>query len=112
MLTLLLSQIGITPHLVENGAQAVEAWRAGDWDLILMDVQMPIMDGPTAAAAIRAEEAGSRRPHTPIIALTANVMTQQIDSYRRAGMDQSVAKPIEIQALVTAIAASQTGRAA
>ena len=112
VLTLLLSQIGITPHLVENGAQAVEAWRAGDWDLILMDVQMPIMDGPTAAAAIRAEEAGSRRPHTPIIALTANVMTQQIDSYRRAGMDQSVAKPIEIQALVTAIAASQTGRAA
>ena len=112
VLTLLLSQIGITPHLVENGAQAVEAWRAGDWDLILMDVQMPVMDGPTAAAAIRAEETDTPRPRTPIIALTANVMTQQIEAYRQAGMDQSVAKPIEIQALLAAIEASQTDRAA
>ena len=112
VLTLLLGQIGITPHLVENGAQAVEAWRAGDWDLILMDVQMPVMDGPTAAAAIRAEEADAPRTRTPIIALTANVMTQQIEAYRQAGMDHSVAKPIEIQALLTAIEASQAGRAA
>ena len=112
VLTLLLGQIGITPHLVENGAQAVEAWRAGDWDLILMDVQMPVMDGPTAATAIRAEETDTPRPRTPIIALTANVMTQQIEAYRQAGMDQSVAKPIEIQALLAAIEASQTDRAA
>ena len=77
-----------------------------------MDVQMPVMDGPTAAAAIRAEEADAPRTRTPIIALTANVMTQQIEAYRQAGMDHSVAKPIEIQALMTAIEASQAGRAA
>lgn len=112
VLALLLAQVGITPHLVENGAEAVAAWRAGDWDLILMDVQMPVMDGPTAAAAIRAEEAEFARPRTPIIALTANVMTQQVESYRQAGMDDSVAKPIEVNALIEAIEASQTGRAA
>ncbi|MBN8553670.1 MAG: response regulator [Caulobacterales bacterium] len=112
VLALLLSQVGIVPTFVENGAQALEAWRAEDWDLILMDVQMPVMDGPTAAAAIRAEETATGRDRTPIIALTANVMAQQIESYHAAGMEIAVAKPIEAAVLFDAIATTQAARAA
>lgn len=104
VLTVLLAQAaGIVPVIVEDGAQAVEAWRNGDWDLILMDVQMPVMDGPTAAAAIRAEEAATGRTPTPIIALTANVMTHQIEDYRRIGMDAVVGKPIQMDELLRAM---------
>ena len=107
VLTLLLSQVGIIPHIVENGAEALEAWRTGaadgDWDLILMDIQMPVMDGPTAARAIRAEERTSRRSPVPIVALTANVMSHQIEEYREAGMDDFVAKPIQVEALLAAV---------
>jgi signal transduction histidine kinase/AmiR/NasT family two-component response regulator len=113
VLTLLLSQIGIIPHIVENGAEAVEAWRSGttegDWDLILMDVQMPVMDGPTAARLIRAEEAATGRKAVPIIALTANVMTHQIDDYILAGMDGFVAKPIRLETLLAAIELAVAG---
>ncbi|MDI1327685.1 MAG: ATP-binding protein [Brevundimonas sp.] len=106
VLAMLLSQAGIAPHIVENGALAVEAWRDGDWDLILMDVQMPVMDGPTAARAIRAEEAARGRRPVPIIALTANVMTHQIEEYRQAGMTPVVAKPIVLEELLGAIEAA------
>ena len=104
VLTVLLAQAaGIVPTIVEDGAQAVEAWRNGDWDLILMDVQMPVMDGPSAAATIRAEEAASGRAPTPIIALTANVMTHQIEEYHRIGMDAVVGKPIQMDELLRAM---------
>ncbi|WP_395652140.1 ATP-binding protein [Brevundimonas sp.] len=107
VLSLLLGQVGIVPHIVEDGEQAVQAWRDGavdgPWDLILMDVQMPVMDGPTAARAIRAQERAEGRPHVPIIALTANVMTHQLDDYKQAGMDDFVAKPIQVEALLAGI---------
>ncbi|CAN5132989.1 hypothetical protein BH09PSE1_BH09PSE1_12420 [soil metagenome] len=119
VLTLLLSQAGIIPHIVENGAEAVEAWREGgpdgDWDLILMDVQMPVMDGPTAVRAIRAEEQATGRTPVPIIALTANVMSHQIEDYRQAGMATFVSKPIQVEVLMERIEtalASATGRLA
>ena len=108
VLTLLLSQAGIIPHIVEDGEQAVAAWRRAEWDLILMDVQMPVMDGPTAARTIRAEEAATGRAFTPIIALTANVMTHQVEDYRRAGMNPAVAKPIRVEALLSAIQSALT----
>ncbi|HUZ13874.1 MAG TPA: ATP-binding protein [Caulobacteraceae bacterium] len=95
VLKTLLSQIGLTPVMVENGREAVEAWRRERWDAILMDVQMPEMDGVAATAAIREEERRSGRTRTPIVALTANALTHQIDSYRASGIDAHVAKPIE-----------------
>jgi CheY-like chemotaxis protein len=103
VLKTLLEQAGIEPTIVGDGAAAVEAWEAEDWDLILMDVQMPVMDGPSAARRIRVREAESGRPRTAIIALTANAMSHQIDEYRAAGMDGFVAKPIEIARLYEAI---------
>jgi signal transduction histidine kinase/ActR/RegA family two-component response regulator len=111
VLRTLLGQIGIDPTIVNDGAAAVAAWEASDWDLILMDVQMPVMDGPSAARAIRAREAETRRPATPIVALTANAMSHQLDDYLAAGMTGFVAKPIEVAALFAAIqsAASEAG---
>jgi two-component system, sensor histidine kinase len=104
VLRTLLEQIGIAPTVVETGEAAVRAWEVGDFDLILMDIQMPVMDGPTAARAIRAAEAATGRPRIPIVALTANVMTQQLDTYLAAGMDGFVAKPIAVAELYAVIA--------
>jgi signal transduction histidine kinase/cytochrome b561 len=105
VLRTLLGQIGIEPAIVGDGEAAVAAWESGDWDVILMDVQMPKMDGPTATRLIRRREAELGRRHTPIIALTANAMTHQTGSYRAAGMDAFVAKPIVVEKLFAAIAA-------
>jgi len=81
----------------------VEAWASGDWDVILMDIQMPVMDGLTATAQIRAQEAAQGRPRTPIVALTANAMSHQIDAYVSAGMNDHVAKPIQAAELFAAL---------
>jgi CheY-like chemotaxis protein len=89
--------------VVGDGRACVEAWAAEPWDLILMDVQMPVMDGPSATRAIRAAEAERGLPRTPIIALTANAMAHQLAEYREAGMDGHVAKPIEAASLFAAI---------
>lgn len=99
----ILEQAGVTPVVVNDGKEAVEAWRTGVWDLILMDVQMPVMDGITATRLIREEEVGRNESPTPILALTANVMTHQQDSYRQAGMDGTVAKPIDPAKLLAAM---------
>ena len=99
VLRTLLAQDGIELTLVENGAQAVGAWREGGFDVVLMDAQMPVMDGPAAARAIREEEARLARRRTPIVALTANVMSHQLADYREAGMDAHIAKPIDLQTL-------------
>ena len=104
VLKTLLSQVGIDPVIVANGLQAVEAWRTGDFDLILMDIQMPEMDGPTATRAIRELEIATGRARTPIIALTANVMAHQVDLYRAVGMDGHIAKPIDARLLFEAVA--------
>ena len=103
VLRTLLGQIGVEPTIVENGAEALQAWEQGDYDLILMDVQMPVMDGASATEAIRNREAASGRPATPIVALTANAMSHQVAAYRAAGMDGFLAKPLEIAALFKTI---------
>ncbi|HKT53016.1 MAG TPA: ATP-binding protein [Caulobacteraceae bacterium] len=120
VLKTLLHQVGIEPVVVANGREALAAWETREWDVILMDVQMPQMDGPTATAAIRAQERATGRTRTPIIALTANAMSHQVAEYIAAGMDGHVAKPIEAsrlygaleQILNDAIRAEQEERAA
>ena len=105
VLKTLLHQAGVHPMLVGDGQAALAAWEAGDWDLILMDMQMPVMDGLDATRAIRARERATGRLRTPIIALTANVMSHQIAAYVDAGMDRFVGKPIEVGELFAAIEA-------
>jgi PAS domain S-box-containing protein len=106
VLKALLAQIGVEPVMVGDGVDAVAAWESEDWDLILMDVQMPRMDGPTATRFIRERELAQRRRRTPIVALTANAMTHQVNEYLAAGMDGFVAKPIEIDRLFAALEAA------
>jgi CheY-like chemotaxis protein len=98
----LTAPLDIELHVVENGAEAVSAIQADDYDLVLMDMQMPVMDGPSAARAIRALP--GRAAVTPILALTANVLPEQIEQCRAAGMQGHVAKPIDPRALFAAIA--------
>lgn len=86
-----------------NGREAVEAAARADYDLVLMDVHMPEMDGLAATQAIRA--AGGARGAVPILALTANVQADQIESCLAAGMDGHVGKPINIEQLVGAMSA-------
>jgi signal transduction histidine kinase/CheY-like chemotaxis protein len=95
VLRAMLESFGVAVTIVETGAEALEAWEREDWSLILMDVQMPVMDGPEAARAIRAREIASGRARTPIIALTADTMSHQIRAHLESGMDLHVAKPIE-----------------
>ena len=106
VLKTLLHQLGVEPTVVDNGQAALAAWEASHWDVILMDIQMPVMDGLTAAAAIRAREAETGRPRVPIVALTANAMSHQVEQYLAAGMDRHVAKPIEAAALFAALSAA------
>ena len=103
VLKTLLHQIGVDPTVVDNGEDAVVAWETETWDLILMDVQMPRMDGPTATRRIRQLEVELGRERTPIIALTANAMSHQVAEYAAVGMDGFVAKPIEIGRLFAAM---------
>jgi signal transduction histidine kinase/CheY-like chemotaxis protein len=103
VLAAILEPLGVQLDLREDGEAAVTAWRAGDYDLILMDIQMPVLDGIAAARQIRAEEVDTERRRTPIIALTANAMTHQLAEYRAAGMDRCVSKPIRVSELNAAI---------
>jgi PAS domain S-box-containing protein len=109
VLKTLLNQVGVDPVMVGDGRQAIEAWEREPWDLILMDVQMPLVDGPTATMEIRTREVVSGRPRTPIVALTANAMDDQVARYRAAGMDGFVAKPIAASKLFAALQAALDG---
>jgi len=95
-----------TPHtvaLAEDGAAAVERFQEGGFDLVLMDMQMPVMDGCRATRAIRAWEASSGRPRTPILALSAYAFSEEKERSLDAGCDAHLTKPIRKQALLEAI---------
>jgi signal transduction histidine kinase len=103
VLSTIIEIFGADLEIVGNGRLAVEAWAKGDHDLILMDIQMPEMDGITAAREIRKAETQSNRPRTPIIALSANAMAHQVAEYMEAGMDGHVSKPIDLNKLHAAL---------
>jgi len=92
----LLEKEGYQVALANNGQEAVNLHGQEPFDLILMDIQMPVMDGFEATAAIRAAEQGGRR-HVPIIALTAHAMKGYSEQCRAAGMDAYISKPINIE---------------
>jgi CheY-like chemotaxis protein len=98
----LLKKWGHTVHTVATGLAAVEAWEGGTFDLILMDVQMPTMNGLEATAAIRQREA-QKGSHIPIIALTAHALEGDRDQCLAAGMDDYVPKPLRHRDLRRAV---------
>jgi len=96
---LILESAGVDLTCVEHGAAAVEAWELGAFDLVLMDMQMPVMDGLTAIGEIRARELRLGRPRTTIYALTANAMPDHARASGAAGADGHLTKPITADAL-------------
>ena len=88
---------------VENGKCAVDACRSQDFDLVLMDMQMPVMDGLTATKAIRLHEQSAGRVSTPILALTANARRDDIEACEEAGCTAHLSKPIAKAKLLKAI---------
>ena len=105
--TALLRRDGHTVEVAGDGREALAYHQAGTWDAILMDIQMPVMDGLEASAEIRRREHGGRR--TPIIALTASNMPDEVARCRVAGMDDVLAKPIDLDALRRTLAAVVPG---
>ncbi|WP_313901806.1 ATP-binding protein [Methylobacterium sp. J-088] len=97
----ILRRGGHAVDVASSGSEAIQAVQATDYDLVLMDVQMPIMDGLTATRHIRALE--HPNASVPIIALTANVLPQQVSEFRAAGMNDHVGKPFKQQPLFAAI---------
>ncbi len=95
----LLEKQGHTSLIANNGREAVEAWETEAFDAVLMDMQMPEMDGIEATKEIRAKERELGK-HIPIIAMTANVMRGDRERCLEAGMDDYIPKPVDVVKLV------------
>ena len=100
----LLNRLGYNPDLVENGRKAVDSVGTVDYDLVLMDVQMPEMDGLEATRTIRSSIEDGRQP--TIVALTANALDGDRELCIAAGMDDYLSKPIQLDALVEKLEAT------
>ena len=94
----ILSHLGFNPEICTNGAEAVEACRKASYDLVLMDIEMPEMDGVEACRKIRGQCAPANRPQ--IVALTANALPTDREEYLAKGFDDYLSKPIEIEMLI------------
>ena len=102
--TRLLEREGHDVHVVQNGQEALEAIAIGQFDVVLMDVQMPEMDGIEATSVIRTIEA-AKGGHLPIVAMTAHAMRGDRERCIQAGMDGYVSKPIDRRELENLLAA-------
>jgi two-component system sensor histidine kinase/response regulator len=107
----MLRKLGHTAVEAENGRLALAALEDDDYDLVLMDIQMPEMDGLAATTAIRERERDSG-VHVPIVALTAHALENDRTMCLAAGMDGHLTKPLTVKALTTAIAQSMSAAAA
>lgn len=107
---LILGTHGAEVVTVDDGAQALAAFRNGLFDVVLMDMQMPVMDGLTATRAIRDLEAGDPARHrTPVVMLSANAMAEHRDQAFAAGADHHVPKPITAASLLAGMQAAIAG---
>jgi two-component system sensor histidine kinase/response regulator len=107
----ILERMGCEVVSALDGAEALELWSSQKFDLILMDVQMPVLDGLSATRRLREMEA-TRGTRTPILALTANVLTEDIARCREAGMDGHLPKPFLIEDVQATVADWVSRRAA
>jgi PAS domain S-box-containing protein len=103
MALIMLKKMGISADVASNGREAVEAVKHSPYDLILMDVQMPKMDGLEAARTIRNPDSGVLNPRIPIIAMTANNTKEDREKCLAAGMNAYLSKPVNIDELLTVI---------
>ncbi len=99
----ILKKNGFSADIAVHGAEAVEALRSRDYDIVLMDCQMPVMDGYTATRKIRDPETGAKNPQIPIIALTAHAMKGDRERCLECGMDDYMSKPFTPDAVIEMI---------
>lgn len=104
VVALILEPYGAELTIAENGELAVAAFQAGSFDLVLMDMQMPVMDGLTATREIRLHEAAMGLARTPVVMLTANALAEHIASAEAAGADRHLAKPFDAAELLQLVA--------
>ncbi len=95
----MLNKLNLKPDTASDGEQALAAIKAQHYDLVLMDCEMPVLDGFQATAQLRAWEARENRPRTPVVALTAHILSEHRERAREAGMDGHMAKPVEMSQL-------------
>jgi CheY-like chemotaxis protein len=100
---LMLEQVGVKIASACDGEEAFRAFASDRFDAVLMDVQMPVMDGLTATRRIRALEAAQHRERTPILMLTANALPEDLDASQAAGADRHLVKPVHPAALYSAL---------
>jgi len=98
-----LRQLGYACDVAGDGESALERWRAARYALLLTDLHMPRRDGYALAEAVRADERAGLRPHRPIVAMSANVSTEEVERSRAAGIDDFIAKPAPLQLLAAAL---------
>jgi signal transduction histidine kinase/ActR/RegA family two-component response regulator len=103
LLLKLLEKLGLKAVTCENGLLALNLFKSGKWDLVLMDVQMPEMDGITATRAIREFESAQSGQHTPVIAVSANILPEHIENGLQAGFDVYMTKPVKLPELRNAL---------
>ncbi|MNT78042.1 Sensor histidine kinase RcsC [compost metagenome] len=95
----MLGKLNLQPDTASNGEEALNAMKAQHYDLVLMDCEMPLLDGFSATEQLRAWEAAEQRPRTPVVALTAHILNEHKERAREAGMDGHMAKPVELSQL-------------
>ncbi|MHC8291699.1 hybrid sensor histidine kinase/response regulator [Pseudomonas sp. LB3P58] len=95
----MLGKLNLQPDTASNGEEALQAMKAQRYDLVLMDCEMPILDGFSATQQLRAWEVGNQRTRTPVVALTAHILAEHKERARQAGMDGHMAKPVELSQL-------------
>ncbi len=95
----MLGKLNLKPDTASNGEEALQAMKKQPYDLVLMDCEMPILDGFSATEQLRAWEVTERRNRTPVVALTAHILSEHKERARQVGMDGHMAKPVELSQL-------------
>ena len=95
----MLGKLNLQPDTASNGEEALSAMKAQPYDLVLMDCEMPVLDGFSATEQLRAWEQSEQRPRTPVVALTAHILNEHKERARAVGMDGHMSKPVELSQL-------------
>jgi CheY-like chemotaxis protein len=103
VLGLILETVNARTTFAENGLEGVRAYQEDPFDVVLMDLRMPVMDGYQATREIRAVEAARRTPRTPVIVVSAHTRPHEIQAAQQAGADHHLGKPVSVPALLGAI---------
>ena len=103
VLGLILETVNAQTTFAENGLEGVRAYQEEPFDVVLMDLRMPVMDGYQATREIRAVEASRRTPRTPVIVVSAHTRPHEIQAAQQAGADHHLGKPVSVPALLGAI---------